>query len=82
MNVLVLNVHTIYTCCNDFMDIFERQIVKRQICLFAVPQGSDSGCTVFAHRDSTLISSFQWALKGKDQTCIVQAVSASRISVG
>ena len=41
--VLVLNAHNVYTCCNHFMDIFERQIVKCQICLFAVLQGPGRG---------------------------------------
>ena len=41
--VLALNAHNVYTCCNHFMDIFERQIVKRQICLFAVLQGPGRG---------------------------------------
>ncbi len=36
MNVRVLHMHDVYTCCNHFMDIFERQIVECQIRLFAV----------------------------------------------
>lgn len=34
-----MTVHSVYTCCNHFMDISERQIVKCQTRLFALLQG-------------------------------------------
>lgn len=64
--------HSVYTCCNHFMDIFERQIVKRQTRLFCPVWGRrQRGFDVFSQRDFPLIVAVQWAFNRKVQTFIV-----------
>lgn len=80
--VLVLSTHTVYTCCNHFMDIFERQIVKRQICLFAVLRGAAS----LRSQISLLIAAFPVRIRkkktwGKIKHFIVWAATACTISM-
>lgn len=62
---LFLNTHSVYTCCNHFMDIFETPDFLLVCCTSGPPTEAAQPQCVFAERDLTVIAAFSECIKGE-----------------